>query len=141
MRERLTELRDRSMKATDRFPGTARRLLALLLALAIGGSFALAQSPASKVIVADVIPVGNHQMPTQRITSLLKTRPGGDYNQNTVDDDVRTLYQTNAFRNVEARFQDAGNGRVVVYFMLTEHPNRIEDIRYEGARHIKKDDL
>ncbi len=64
------------MKATDRFPGTARRLIAVLLALLIGGGPVLAQPPGSKVIVADVIPVGNHQMPTQRITAILKTRPG-----------------------------------------------------------------
>jgi outer membrane protein insertion porin family len=128
------------MKATDRFAGTARRL-AILVAFLVGGSSALAQPPAGKVIVADVIPVGNHQMPTQRITGILKTRPGNEYSQSTVDEDVRTLYQTNAFRTVEARWQDAGNGRVVVYFMLTEHPNRIEEIRYEGARHISKEDL
>ena len=41
---------------------------------------------------------------------------------------MRTLYQTNAFRTVEARWQDAGNGRVIVYFMLTEYPKRIEEI-------------
>jgi outer membrane protein assembly factor BamA len=129
------------MKATDRFPGTARRLAAVLLALLIGAAVGLAQTPAVKAIVADVIPTGNRQVPTQRITSLLKTRPGAEYSQATVDEDVRELYKTNAFRNVEVRLQDAGEGRLVVYFILTEHPNRIEEIRYEGAKHIKKDDL
>src|SRR5262245_34010943 len=133
MRETLTGLRDRSMKATDRFPGTARRLVAVLLALVIGGGAALAQTPGGKVMVADVIPVGNRQRPTQRITGLLKPRPGAEYDQNVIDEDVRELYRTNAFRNVEVRLQEAGQGRVVVYFQLMEHPNRIEEIRYEGA--------
>ncbi|OAI53537.1 hypothetical protein AYO44_15875 [Planctomycetaceae bacterium SCGC AG-212-F19] len=129
------------MKATDRFPGSARRLAAVLLALVIGGTPALAQTAPGKTIVADVIPVGNRQMPTQRITSLLKIRPGIEYDQKIVDEDVRELYKTNAFRNVEVRVENAADGKVIVYFVLMEHPNRIEEIKYEGAKHIKKDDL
>ena len=64
------------MKATDRFPGMARRVFAVLLALVIGGTPAWAQTAPVKAIVADVIPVGNRQVATQRITGLIKTRPG-----------------------------------------------------------------
>jgi outer membrane protein assembly complex protein YaeT len=128
------------MKATDRFPSAARRLAAALIGLLIGGSVCLAQT-ASKAIVADVIPVGNHQMPTQRITSLLKIHPGTEYSQSVVDEDVRTLYQTKQFKDVQVRLQEAGEGKVIVYFQLTEHPNRIEDIQYVGAKRFSKEDL
>jgi outer membrane protein assembly complex protein YaeT len=128
------------MKATDRFPSSARRLAAVLIGLLIGGGACLAQTP-SKAIVADVIPVGNHQMATQRITSLLKIHPGAEYSQSVVDEDVRTLYQTKQFKDVQVRLQDAGEGKVIVYFQLTEHPNRIEDIQYLGAKRFSKEDL
>jgi len=129
------------MKATDRFPCTARWLAMTVAGWLLGSALCLAQPAGNKVTVADVIPVGNSRMPTQRVTALLKTRPGAPYNQATLDDDVRELLKTRAFSNVEVRLQDAGQGRVVVYFQLTEHPNTIQEIRYEGAKHIKKEDL
>ena len=60
-------------------------------------------SDGGKVLVADVIPQGNHTVSTQRIMSLIRTRPGAAYSKATVDDDLRRLYETKLFRNVEAR--------------------------------------
>ena len=129
------------MKATDRFPCTARWLALTAASWLLGSALCLAQPAGNKVTVADVIPVGNTRMPTQRVSALLKTKAGAEYNQATIDEDVRELLKTRSFSNVEVRLQDGGNGRVVVYFQMTEHPNTIQEIIYQGAKHIKKDDL
>src|SRR5271167_3464204 len=100
------------MKATDRFPRTVvRRLGTVLMVLLLGSAAVLAQTAGVKVTVADVIPVGNNNVPTQRIMSLVKTRPGSDYNQAVVDDDIRELYKDPAIREVKVKIQDAGQGK------------------------------
>src|SRR5208283_1592799 len=128
------------MKATDRFPRSAR-LLAVLAGLLVGGAACLAQN-AVKVTVADVIPEGNYHVPSQRIMSLIKTRPGDEYNQATIDDDLRRLYETHLFAPTSKVWvEDAGGGKVRVHFQLVELSNKVEEIVYEGAQHFKPDDL
>jgi outer membrane protein assembly factor BamA len=100
-----------------------------------------AQPPQGKVLVADVIPQGNRLVPTQRIMSLLKTRPGSEYSQQVVQDDVSRLYETRQFANVRVVSQPATEGKVVVYFQLVEYPSTIQEIVYQGAKHLKPDDL
>lgn len=129
------------MKATDRYPCTARRLAVVLAACLIGATVSLAQTAAVLPTVVDVIPVGNHQVPTHRITSTIKTRPGQEYSQAVVDDDVRELYKNPAIKEVQVKLAEAGAGKVVVYFQVTEHPHRIQEVLYPGAKHISKDDL
>lgn len=129
------------MKATDRYPCTARRLAAVLAAWLIGATASLAQPAAVLPTVADVIPVGNVQVPTQRIKTTLKTHPGQEYSQAVVDEDVRELYKNPAIKEVQVKLAEAGPGKVVVYFQVTEHPNRIQEVLYPGAKHISKDDL
>lgn len=133
------------MKATQRL-GSPQRLSALALAglLICGGAF-FAQTPppapAGKVEVADVIPQGNRFVPTQKIMSLIRTRPGGELNKATVDEDVRRLYETKQFRTVEVRIADAGDGKARVTFLVTEYPSTIQEIIYQGAKHLKPDEL
>jgi outer membrane protein assembly complex protein YaeT len=94
-----------------------------------------------KVIVADVIPQGNRLVTTQRIMGLIKTKPNGEYQKATVDSDVRKLYETKLFRNVEARTANTEDGKIKVYFIVTEYPSTIQEIVYQGAKHLKPDDL
>jgi outer membrane protein assembly complex protein YaeT len=114
-------------------------LLALPLLAARAG---LAQTPSGrKVIVADVIPIGNHNIPTQRIMGLLKTLPGKEYNYNTVQEDVAQLAKLHLFRDIQVRDETTTDGRVIVYFMLTEFPNLVNDVIYRHAHHINNKDL
>src|SRR4051812_5574503 len=121
------------MRATDRDclpvrPG-ALALLGVLLSAAVGfAQPAPAPGPPGKVLVADVIPQGNHAVPTQRIMNLIKTRPGAEYTKATVDEDVRRLYETRLFRNVEVRIVQADDAKVFVYFLVMEYPSLIQDI-------------
>jgi outer membrane protein assembly factor BamA len=139
------------MRATDRDCLQVRRGAAALLGVLLSAAVGLAQGPgpeagpqpaaSAKVLVADVIPQGNHTVSTQRIMSLIKTRPGAEYAKATVDDDLRRLYETKLFRNVEARTAPADDGKVLVYFLIVEYPSTIQDIVYQGAKHFKPDEL
>jgi len=118
-------------------------VLAGLLAFALCGARAsLAQAPPNrKVIVADVIPIGNHTIPTQRIMGLLKTLPGKEYSYAVVQEDVAQLAKMRLFRDIQVRDEMTTDGRVIVYFMLTEFPNVVNDVIYRHAHHINPKDL
>src|SRR5437588_10568326 len=107
-------------------------VVAGLLALALGGARAsLAQAPpGGKVIVADVIPIGNQNIPTQRIMGLLKTLPGKEYNYAVVQEDVAQLAKLRLFRDIKVRDEMTTDGRVIVYFELTEYPNLVTEVIY-----------
>jgi outer membrane protein assembly complex protein YaeT len=112
-----------------------------VLALVSGGkSFAQAPPP-GKTIVADVIPVGNRNVPTQRIMGLLKTLPGKEYNYAVVQEDVAQLAKLRLFRDIKVRDEMTTDGRVIVYFELTEYPNLVNDVIYRHAHHLKPEDL
>jgi len=131
------------MKAMDRLPHSLRRLTWVLAGWLLGAVVCLGQSAVpGKITVADVIvPPGDFGLPSGRIMSLIKTKAGNDFNQTTLDDDVRELYQSKAFANVQVTKKDVGDGKVNVYFWLTPLPSRVEEIVYNGANHIKADDL
>jgi outer membrane protein insertion porin family len=131
------------MQAIDRFPPTTRLGSAVVLAALLwSGAACLAQSPSlpGKVIVADVISEGCHKVPPQKVMALIKTRPGAEFNQEQIDEDVRTLMATRQFANVRAVGRPE-NGKVIVYFVITELPNTIREIKYNGLKHGKDEDL
>ncbi len=142
------------MNATDRFRSPTRRLAwgLGLAALFASAPAARTQTPAApvpvvqpgqpgKLVVEDVVPQGNHQVSAQRIMGLIKTRPGVEYQQETVNEDVRQLYNTRLFANVKVQTQPTGPGKIKVYFLVAEFPSVIQDIVYQGAKHIKPDEL
>ncbi|MFL5244159.1 MAG: outer membrane protein assembly factor BamA [Gemmataceae bacterium] len=117
----------------------ARVLAGLLLCSAV----CPAQTPDTpKVLIADV-KIGSKPVvvPAQRIMSLIKTRPGQEFNQETINDDIRRLMETRQFRNVEVTQQQTPDGKVIVFFNCSEYPSTIQEIVYQGNKHLKKDDL
>ncbi|MGH9676852.1 MAG: POTRA domain-containing protein, partial [Candidatus Acidiferrum sp.] len=132
------------MKAKDRAPAPLIRRAAVLLGavLCLPSSIQGQQSaPASKVLIADVIIQGNRIIATQDIQSQLKTRVGLEYIAETVQEDVRNLYATRKFINIQVRVQDETDGRKTVYFLVREYPSKVEKITYQGIRHLKDADL
>lgn len=137
------------MKATDRVPCggslSTWTLWGSLLTLALAAAASLAQTPPDKVLVADVIPQiipeGGGTVPKQRIMSLIQTRPGAEYKPSVATEDVRRLYETKLFADIRVVTQPAGDKKVTVYFQLKELPGVVREILYQGAHHLKKDDL
>jgi outer membrane protein assembly complex protein YaeT len=106
------------------------------------GAAGLAQNaPLRKLIVADIIISGNKRMATDVIKGMLKSRVGGEYIPETVQEDVRTLMATRQFGNVEARFKEVGGNKVTLYFFVVDFANTVEEVVYEGVHSIKKSEL
>jgi outer membrane protein insertion porin family len=120
----------------------AARFAAGLVVLLAGGLWAAAQtaSPEGKT-VAEVQPRNNKSTPSARILAEIKTRVGQPYNQATVTADVARLMGTRLFSQVTPYFQITADDKVAVTFEVQEYPNVIQEIRYEGAKHLKDDEL
>src|SRR5262245_14769664 len=132
------------MKATDRCRCPMRRpalLLALLLCAAAGYAQTSVTPLSRKVQIEDVRVQGNVQIPTHRIVPYIKTRAGQDYNEDAIQEDIKNLYATRLFANVQAAKQFTSNGNVIVFFSVAETPSKIENIRYEGSGNWKPKDL
>src|SRR5438270_4370664 len=108
--------------------------------LLLGGATAAAQSPEGK-IVSDVIPGGNRAAAPEQVTNAIQTRKDRPYKQATVNEDVAALLRTRLFQNVTPYYQLTADDKVVVYFDVQEFPSAIQEIRYEGAKHLKDDEL
>ena len=124
--------------------GIVPRLSCVVCALVIGGAWALAahgQPPPPGTQIADVIPQGLHLAPTPKVMSLIHTRPGADYSDETVREDVRRLYETHSFSDIRVETHILPDNRVVVYFWFRELPSVIREIVFKGANHMSKDDL
>ncbi len=110
------------------------------LAFVAASQLVSAQNPA-KETVADVIVVGNRNIPTAKIMSYIRTRPGGECLQATLQADVARLTDTRMFRSVVVRDSRLGDGRVQIYFEVQEYPNLIREIIFKNANHISEKDL
>jgi outer membrane protein assembly complex protein YaeT len=144
------------MRATDRFFPPVRLWAAGLLGLVLAGAPAVAQPPpaplpdvpsrpavGTKVIVADVKVRGTRNTPAERVLNTAHTKPGMEFSQARLDEDVRLLYGTGLFAYVDAeRFEHPGNPNAVdICFVVTERPHTIDDIVYIGGQHLKLDEL
>ncbi len=121
----------------------------ILLGMAICGEaiHAVAQQPpvqappGGKVIIADVVIQGNRHLTTQQIMAQLATKPGNEYEPHVVQDDVRKLMGTRQFAQVDPRFEAMADGRVTIYFLIRDYPSVVQNVIYQGAKHLSDDEL
>jgi outer membrane protein assembly complex protein YaeT len=129
------------MMATDRWT-TRMRFAALALAGLLVCSVPLnAQAPGGKILVEDVIPQGNQQIPTQKIMGFIRTKPGSEYQPDVINEDVRRLYDSKLFANIQVRTRQSGENKIKIYFIVAEYPSTVKEVVYQGAKHIKPDEL
>lgn len=96
-----------------------------------------AQEPG--VLVKDVQIVGNQYIPTERILSLIKTKPGRPYDERTAEQDVRKLFGTHLFYDVVIEEQPEADGSIFI-FRVIERPT-ITEVRYIGNSALDDGDL
>jgi outer membrane protein insertion porin family len=121
--------------------GAARWAVGLLVLLGSGlAAHAQTASPEGKTI-AEVQPRNNKATPSAKILAEVRTRAGQPYNQATVTADVARLMGTRLFAQVTPYYQITAEDKVVVFFDVQEYPNVVQEIRYEGAKHLKDDEL
>jgi outer membrane protein assembly factor BamA len=107
----------------------------------LAGAVGWAQTGPAKVIVDDVVVRGNSTIPTGKIMGLIHTHPGGEYNQNEVDEDVRRLVESKLLRSVNVWKNELPNKRVVVNFICLEYPALIREVIFKNAHHLKPEEL
>jgi outer membrane protein assembly complex protein YaeT len=119
-------------------------IAALVFAVLAAGRGALvaADNPQGKQIT-EIIPVGNKLRTSQQILNIMHTRAGKPYDEATVQEDVRRLYNTRWFTPSGVRIltQDEPGGRVTVMVYVTELTSTVQEIRFEGAEHLRPSDL
>ena len=128
------------MIATDRMAEWVR-LFAAVTCLLILSPGARAQDAPTKVIIADVIPTGNLMVPTQRVMNMLKSKPETEFKQEVLDEDIRNLSQTKLFMDIQVQKQELPGNRIRLYFQFREYPSTIQEIVYQGNKHLKPEEL
>jgi outer membrane protein insertion porin family len=113
---------------------------ACLLVLLTAAAIACAQT-SSRPIVTDVIISGNQSVTTYTILAKIKTRAGRPYDPEVLKEDLRTLTDMGSFRDVRPEVRSTADGKFLVEFHVTEHPNLIQDVIYKNARHLKPEDI
>jgi outer membrane protein insertion porin family len=79
---------------------------------------------------------GNNLISDAKIVSEIKTKAGQAFNKNTINQDVKNLYQTGFFQEVSTESKESPEG-VVIVFKVEEKPV-IEELSVEGQRYIRK---
>lgn len=107
----------------------------LLLGLA-----AYAQETAGATTVERVDIRGNRRIPEDTIrASIIQTRPGEPFDAVRVEFDLRSLYRTNYFENLEVQEKDGDIGKIVT-FIVKEKP-LIRSIEYAGNKSFAESDI
>jgi outer membrane protein assembly complex protein YaeT len=117
------------------------RLFAATTCVLLAIPCARAQEPTTKVMIEDVIPSGNLQVPTQRIVNMLKSKVNGEFKQEVLDEDIRILTQTKLFMDVRADKQILPGNKIRLFFILKEYPSTIQEVIYQGNKHLKPEEL
>jgi outer membrane protein assembly factor BamA len=70
---------------------------------------------AQKITVADIRIQGSQKVSTAQVMSIIKLRVGAEYSDEAAREDVRLLYASKKFSNVEAATPKLADGNVIVY--------------------------
>jgi outer membrane protein assembly complex protein YaeT len=116
--------------------------LALALLATGRGWLGAADNPQGKAI-ADIVPVGNRLHPSPQILNIMHSRVGKPYDEATVQEDVRRLYNTRWFTpsGIRVLTTNESDGRVTVTLYVTELTSTAQEIVYDGAQHLSKSEL
>lgn len=93
-------------------------------------------APQSGENVWEVRVVGNRQVSLQRIGREVRTRADRPFDLETVEEDVRRLYQTRLFMDVTTSYRQTADG-LVVFFNVVERPTLLY-VKYVGNSKVKK---
>jgi outer membrane protein assembly factor BamA len=94
-----------------------------------------------EVRVSDVVIQGTKRMSIEQIKVHLRTQRGRKFDPSALDDDVRDLYKTQQFSNIQTLLQEDGPGRVKIFLNFRDLPSSVQKVTFQGAKHIKEEEL
>ncbi len=115
--------------------GIAIGSILVFLAVVSGWSIARAQAPQ---IVSEVRISGNQRVEADAIRIHISSRPGGPYDEATVDQDVKAIYKMGLFEQVNAEVGHE-NGRTILILHVKERPF-VAEVRLQGMKKISAED-
>ncbi|MEN9360015.1 MAG: outer membrane protein assembly factor BamA [Verrucomicrobiota bacterium] len=107
--------------------------LALALSLALGASGAEIERIETVTTTGEAVSEG-------LVRSNMKLRSGSAFDPEVLSEDIRRLYATNQFADIEAKFQPTVEGRGKLVLILTLKP-RVESIEFQGNAELKTSKL
>lgn len=90
-------------------------------------------------LVVDVKVVNNKLISTPTILSKVKTQIGSVFSQDKLNEDIKNLYASGYFTDINADLQNEDGG-VVITFIVTEKP-LLKEVIFRGNRQIKDERL
>jgi outer membrane protein insertion porin family len=90
-------------------------------------------------LIASISPEGNNRIDSGAILSQIETKPGDPYNQATLRNDLKKIFQMGYFNDARIDVRDTPQGKQVI-FKVTEK-QMIQDVKYEGIDELKEDDV
>lgn len=93
-----------------------------------------ADNPQGKQI-AEIVPVGNRIHSSPQILNLMHLCVGKPYDDATIQEDVRRLYNTRWFTPSGIRIltTNEADGRITVMVYVTELTSTVQEVVYDGA--------
>ena len=82
---------------------------------------------------------GNRTVPAETIRAHIFTRPGDLYDQNAIERDFNSLWNTNYFEDI--RFEREATSKGWILHVYVKERPRIKDISYVGINAISKSDI
>src|ERR1039458_5689309 len=95
----------------------------------------LAQRVSAKVVRIDIKHIGPPAASDELIRSNLRVKVGDLYLRAAVDDDVRTLYATGFFYNIQVMADDTTGGIILTY--KVQGKPRLTEIKFQGNTKYK----
>jgi len=109
-----------------------------ILGFLLFGSAAFAQQPAGTTIQRIDIR-GNRRIPEDTIRFYIQSRQGEPYDETRLGYDLRALYKSNFFENIEIQSEDGDTGKIIK-FIVKEKP-LIRSIEYSGNKSFTESNI
>lgn len=89
--------------------------------------------------VAKVEITGNERIDTAFISNSVKTKEGDSYDLDKIREDMKSIYRTGFFSDVQIDVKDSDKGKVITFVVIERPP--IKSILVSGNKKVKTDDL
>jgi len=120
----------------------------LLCALALPATWAHGQEAAEESESAmatpptvDAIEIqGLYRITPESVQRHIRQRPGKALDRDAISDDIKRIYRSGFFDDVQVGFKVAGENTITLLYLVKERPT-IDSIRYEGNDELDEEDL
>ncbi len=112
-----------------------KSLIVLLLILCL--PVVVVAQEAARVSKVEV--TGNERVDTAVITNSIKTKEGDAFNLDKIREDMKNIYKSGFFSDVQIDIRDAEKGKNVTFVVIERPP--VKSILVSGNKKIKTDDL